>query len=367
MATAAIAVLWANSSWSGSYHDLWHHPIPPTKGVTLHHVINDGLMVIFFLVVGLEIKRELLAGELAGLRKAILPVVGAVGGMIAPAALFLVFNGGGEAARGWAIPTATDIAFALGALSLLGSRIPIGLKVFLTAFAIVDDLGAVLIIALFYTSTLNLVALAAGATVLALLWWMNRRGVTSLSAYLIPGILIWACILLSGIHATIAGVLLALAIPLKVEEGMKSPLETLEGRLHPWVAFIIMPVFALANAGVTLGDGASIMHPISMGVVAGLFVGKQIGVFVAVALAVRIGIASLPEATNWVHMYGASILGGIGFTMSLFVAGLAFSDSLSLDAAKIGILFGSVLSGIVGYTVLRFWTGPSRSAGTAAP
>ena len=398
----AIALAWANSPWGESYFHLWEMrislgPAADPLTLSLHHWINDGLMVVFFLLVGLEIKRELLVGELASIRQAALPIMAALGGMIVPALIYTAFNVGTEAIRGWGIPMATDIAFALGILALLGPRVPIGLKVFLAALAIVDDLGAVLVIALFYTASIDAAALLGAVVCLAILVGLNRARVTSLTPYVLIGFILWLFFLRSGIHSTIAGVLLAMCIPSNTRinamqfserarslidefdrsetgdllvitspgqqealhaldvatDEVSSPLLRLEHRLHRTVAFVIMPLFALANAGVSLtGAGAVLGSPVAQGVGAGLVFGKTIGIALFAWLAVRMGIAALPAGVDWRDVFGVAWLGGIGFTMSLFIAGLAFESPL-LDAAKLAILAASAVAGVVGYLLLR--------------
>lgn len=358
---AVIALIWANSPFAASYFSIWE--IPVTVGVgefalskTLHHWINDGLMSIFFFVVGLEIKREILMGELASPKKAALSVVAAIGGMLVPAAIYALINMGTAGASGWGIPMATDIAFAVGVLALLGSRVPLALKVFVTAVAIVDDLGAVMVIALFYTAEIAWSALALAAIVFVALILVNRLGIRSVPAYALFGIVLWFAFLKSGIHATIAGVLLAMTIPASqvATEQSQTPLTRLEHTLHPWVAFFIMPVFALANAGVALGGeiGATLTSPVTLGVILGLFFGKQIGILAAAWISTRTGLAVLPSGVNLRQIWGVSMLCGIGFTMSLFIAGLAFADAALLDSAKVGILAASLLSGAIGGLVL---------------
>lgn len=351
LAAALLAFAWANSPWAAGYDALWSTYIGagPLR-LSLLHWVNDLLMAIFFLVVGLEIKRELIDGELSSRRQAMLPLVAAIGGMLVPALLYVALNRGGAGAPGWGIPMATDIAFALGILTLLGPRVPIGLKVFLTAVAIVDDLGAVLVIAFFYTSGVSLVALGVAALVLVALVALNRAGVDHIAPYLLLGLVLWGAVLASGVHATIAGVLLAFTIPAK---GENAALDRLEHTLHPWVAFAIMPIFALANAGVAVGGGAGLASPVTMGVVVGLVVGKAIGVFGAALLAVKAGWATLPAGVTRAHVAGASLLCGVGFTMSLFIASLAFGPGALLDAAKTGILLASAIAGVIGYVVLR--------------
>ncbi|HKH94704.1 MAG TPA: Na+/H+ antiporter NhaA [Gemmatimonadaceae bacterium] len=405
LACAAIAMIWANSPLSHSYHLLWETPITLGVGgwraaLSLHEIVNDGLMAVFFFLVGLEIKREVLVGELASLRQAALPVAAAFGGMIVPALLFLAFNGGGEAVRGWGIPMATDIAFALGVLALLGDRFPPALRVFLSALAIADDLGAVLVIALFYTASVSWSALGAAASLLLLSLVANAMGVRTAWAYALIGIALWVAVLLSGVHATVAGVLLAMTIPSRtvinedallrgaraalkdfddacypntimlsnsahqsalrrlevLSEKALPPLARLEHGLHGIVTFGIMPLFALANAGVELrGDGPGLWNRIALGVLAGLVLGKPIGITLASWVAVRAGFATLPTGVTWRTLGGVAVLGGIGFTMSLFIAGLAFGDSeAQLTSAKIGTLTASLVAGVAGWTMLRF-------------
>jgi NhaA family Na+:H+ antiporter len=356
LVAAAVALAWANSPWAESYVHLWQTPVTFGFGalamvMTLHDWVNDALMAVFFFVVGLEIKRELLVGELATPRKAALSLVAAFGGMLMPATIYALVNRGGEGARGWGIPMATDIAFALGVLALLGKRVPAGLKTFLAAVAIADDLGAVIVIALFYTTTLAWGALGAASAVFALLMFMNRSGVRRSLPYAVVGIVLWLAVLKSGVHATIAGVLLAIAIP-ALSQQADSTLTRIEHALHPFVGFVIMPIFALANAGVSVGGVPTVLGPITVGVVLGLVLGKQIGVMLAAWLFVRTGLAVLPESVSWRHMWGVAILCGIGFTMSLFIAGLAFEQPRTLDAAKIGVLIGSLASGVLGSLVL---------------
>ena len=360
LASTAAALVWANSPWAGAYHALWDIPFrigAPALGVTLslHHWVNDGLMAIFFFAVGLEIKREVLVGELSTRRSAALPVVAALGGMVVPALLYAAVNAGGPGAAGWGIPMATDIAFALGILALLGDRVPNALRVFLAALAIADDLGAVLVIALFYTSALAWTAVGGVVAAFVVLLGLNRGGVRHPLAYVLLGAVLWALMLGSGIHASIAGVLLALTIPARTRTGDASLLVKFEHALQGPVAFVVMPIFALANAGVPLGDGAgmAVQSPIALGVVLGLVLGKPLGITLASYVAVRAGLAELPTAVSWRHVLGAGWLGGIGFTMSLFIAGLAFSAPATLNIAKVGILAASVCAGVVGYALLR--------------
>ena len=404
LASAAIAMVWANTPWAQSYHALWDTELtlgfgPLGARLTLHHVINDGLMAVFFFLVGLEIKREVLVGELASARQAALPIAAAMGGMVVPALLYLSLNGRSAGSSGWGIPMATDIAFALGVLALLGSRVPSSLRVFLTALAIADDLGAVVVIALFYASTVSWPALAAAALLLALSVAANASGVRTAWAYALIGMSLWVAVLMSGVHASVAGVLLALTIPSRTRidevafltraraalaefhdardpertmlsnrahqaalrrletltEQAQAPLARLEHGLRGVVTFGIMPLFALANAGVSLGGGGAMLtRPVALGVILGLLLGKPLGILLGSWAAVRTGLATLPSGVSWRTLHGVAWLGGIGFTMSLFIAGLAFSAQPALlAAAKLGILLASVLAGLVGWTLLR--------------
>ena len=354
MAAAAIALVVANSATSAVYFSTLQAYI---GGLSVLHWINDGLMAIFFMMVGLEIKREFLEGQLATWPRRVLPAFAALGGMIVPALVYVMFNAGSaETLRGWAVPTATDIAFALGALALLGSRVPPSLKVFLAALAILDDLAAVSIIAIFYTDHLAPLWLAAAAATIALLVVLNLRGVTRLSVYLAIGALLWLFTLKSGVHATLAGVALALTIPLSgAPTARPAPLIRLEHGIQPWVAYLIVPVFGFANAGVSFsGMTWSILWaPVTIGVAAGLFVGKQVGVFVATWIAVRLKLAVRPDGASWLQLYGVALLCGIGFTMSLFIGLLAFPGAALLqDEVKVGVLLGSVSAGLLGVLVL---------------
>lgn len=322
--------------------------------------VNDGLMAIFFFLIGLEVKREVMEGELSTRSQVILPVIAAIGGMIIPALIFSFFNFGDDfAMTGWAIPTATDIAFALGILSLLGNRVPVSLKIFLMALAIIDDLGAIVIIALFYTHTLSLLSIIIASLCLFVLFMMNKIGIVQKSAYILIGIILWTSVLKSGVHATIAGVLLAFTIPLYSfpKEGNRfSMLKEIEHDLHYWVAFFILPLFAFVNAGVDLKDLSStaLLDNVPLGIMLGLFFGKQIGVFGFSFIAIKLGIASLPQGSNFKQLYGISILTGIGFTMSLFVNTLAYNDTeLFFYADKLAILLGSFISGALGYLFLK--------------
>ena len=328
--------------------------------MSVHHWINDALMAIFFLLVGLEIKREFVEGELSRPAQAALPILGAVGGMLFPALIYVAFNYQDPyTIKGWAIPSATDIAFSIGVLSLLGSRVPLSLKVFLVALAIIDDMGAVIIIALFYTTELNITFLGLMFSCFAILMIMNRTNVKYLSVYLFVGLFMWFFTYKSGVHATIAGVLLAIAIPHKSDKSHhKSMLKYLEHTLAPYVSFLIMPIFAFANAGVNF-DGMSInqlFQPVPLGILLGLFVGKQLGVFAFSYGAIKLGYAEKPHGASWTSFYAVGVLTGIGFTMSLFVGNLAFPNSDVIDGVKIGVLLGSLFSTIVGYTMLMSCT-----------
>ncbi|AZO20275.1 Na+/H+ antiporter NhaA [Mesorhizobium sp. M1E.F.Ca.ET.045.02.1.1] len=358
MAAAALALIVANSPLSETYFAVLHGYLGP---LSVSHWINDGLMAVFFLLVGLEIKREMLDGQLSTWPRRVLPGIAAAGGMLVPALVYVLINRDSPAAlSGWAIPTATDIAFALGVLSLLGSRVPASLKVFLTALAIIDDLGAVIIIALFYTSGLSLAYLAAAFAAIAVLIALNRVRVMNLVPYLVIGALLWVLVLKSGVHATLAGVALALTIPLERSPGIghdveHSPLHRLEHGLHKLVPFIVIPIFGFANAGVSLGglSVAALVEPLTLGVAAGLVVGKLVGVFGSSAIAIRLGLADLPVNSGWLHMLGISLLCGIGFTMSLFIGLLAFAGDAALqDAVKVGILAGSLIAALFGAAVL---------------
>ncbi|MER8485987.1 Na+/H+ antiporter NhaA [Mesorhizobium sp. M1322] len=358
MAAAALALIVANSPLAETYFDALHADLGP---LSVSHWINDGLMAVFFLLVGLEIKREMLDGQLSTWPRRVLPGVAAAGGMLVPALVYVAINRNNSAAlSGWAIPTATDIAFALGVLSLLGSRVPGSLKVFLTALAIIDDLGAVVIIAVFYTSGLSLAYLGTAFAVIALLIVLNRMRVLTLLPYLVLGVVLWVLVLKSGVHATLAGVALALTIPLKVSPGIghdldNSPLHRLEHGLHRIVPFVVIPIFGFANAGVSLAglSAGTLVEPLTLGVAAGLVAGKLVGVFGSSALAIRLGFADLPVNAGWLHMVGISLLCGIGFTMSLFIGLLAFASNVELqDAVKVGILGGSFIAAILGAAVL---------------
>lgn len=399
----ALALAWANSAWAASYSHLWHAKLTfgfagKTFSEPLHFWINDGLMAVFFLLVGLEIKREMLAGELASFQKAALPAAAAIGGMLVPAGIYALFNHGGSGASGWGIPMATDIAFALGVVALLGSRVSTSLRIFLAALAIADDIGAVLVIAFFYTETISGVHLAIAGLFLVALIASNRAGVRHPLVYAILGIGLWIAFLHSGIHATVAGVLLAMTIPSRrridsraflaqseeilgefrraeeIEDSIdanakkssalhllardceraESPMLRFEHALAPWVSYVIMPVFALANAGVALGAGIGkkLVDPISLGIICGLVLGKPLGVVGFSWMSNRTGLATLPVGANWRQVLGVGLLAGIGFTMSLFIADLAFGSTSMLETAKVGILAGSIASGVVGAAML---------------
>jgi len=397
------ALVWANSPWTIAYEQLLHAPFRISLGervlqLDLRHWINDGLMAVFFFAVGLEIKREFFVGELADTRKAMLPIAAAIGGMVVPALIYAAFNVGGEGAHGWGIPMATDIAFALGALAVLGSRIPDGLKIFLVALAIVDDLGALLVIAVVYTASINWSGLALAASFLAALFVANRAGARRAPIYLALGIGAWYGLLISGVHATLAGVLAALFVPARVRivpdalaqvirrsadaievhtangvrsateperfatisvlsrtlDAANSPIQRFEHMVHPWVAFGIVPVFALFNAGVAIDASAirTLAFPVPLGIMAGLVLGKPAGIFVASWLAVKAGLATLPEGVSWRHVCGTAWLAGIGFTMALFISGLAFPGTGLESQAKLGILLGSLMAAVVGIAIL---------------
>ena len=317
--------------------------------------INDGLMAIFFLLVGLEIKREVVEGELSSPKKAILPIICAIGGAIVPALIYSLFNSGSPTAGGWGIPMATDIAFALAILSLLSDKVPISLKIFLAALAIVDDLLAILVIALFYSSELHFMNLIYAGAILGLLFLFNRLGVKNLAFYLIPGILIWYFVHHSGIHATIAGVLIALTLPTTADE-KESPLEKLEHALTKPVSFLIIPIFALANTNIRIEDGMveGLFTGLGMGIVLGLIIGKPVGILLISWLSVKLKISQLPDQAGWIHILGVGLLAGIGFTMSIFISILSFADPLLVQEAKFSILVGSILSGFLGYMILSF-------------
>lgn len=369
-AAGVLALAWANSPAGEYYFALLDMPVivqlgPLRIAKTLLLAINDGLMAVFFFLVGLEIKREVVQGELSTLQRAGLPGIAAVGGMVVPALVYLGFTWGNPVdVQGWAIPAATDIAFALGVLALLGNRAPVSLKIFLLALAIMDDLGAIVIIAVFYTADLSPVALALAGLAIGALAVMNVAGVTRSAAYVLVGAFLWVCVLKSGVHATLAGVATALAVPLKHDGEGEPPLIHLEHVLHPWVTFGILPLFAFANAGVSL-SGLSpgiFLSPVPLGIALGLFVGKQLGVFGSTWIAVRLGWSVLPEGATWPQIYGTALLTGIGFTMSLFIGTLAFVGEEHMAAVRIGVLAGSLLSAVAGYLVLRVSHRPASGA-----
>jgi NhaA family Na+:H+ antiporter len=397
-----IAIIWVNSPFGHSYHHLWDLKFALSfdgrmLNYSLHHWINDGLMAIFFFVIGLELKREFMAGELSTIKKASLPMVAALGGMIVPALIYFFINNGTASAHGWGIPMATDIAFALALLSLGGKHVPSSVKVFLSALAVADDLGAVLVIAIFYTSHIAILELGIGLGLLVVLIIGNKLGIRNSAFYLIIGFAVWVAFLLSGVHATIAGVLVAFTIPARTLIDEKSyakklfqlssdfekaapndtslttpeqhyiiekikdlstdaetPLQKIEFGLHPWVAFVIMPIFALANAGIVIGANffSSLVNPVSIGIAAGLIIGKFIGVLLATWLVVKFG-AQLPANSNWKQIAGVALLAGVGFTMSLFISGLAFAEPEMVEQAKYGILCASLLAGVLGVVVLK--------------
>jgi len=373
---AILAIIVANSPLYGMYDHILHGiyfriGFDEVAGSfdfeikkSLLHWINDGFMAIFFFLVGLELKREVKSGELSTRSRALLPALAALGGMVVPALIYTYINWNTpENLSGWAIPAATDIAFALGVLSLLGSRAPVRLKILLTAIAVIDDLGAILIIAFFYTSNLQLEPLAFGAVALLGLLVLNLRNVVSTGPYIVLGIILWITVLQSGIHATLAGVVTALFIPVvSKKDSSITPCKTLEHALHPWVSFLILPVFAFANAGVPF-DGMgfnSLFAPTTLGIILGLVVGKQIGIFSMLWIAVKTGLSPMPGGTNWTCLYAVSVLCGIGFTMSLFIGGLAFADLEHQASIRLGVLVASVISAVIGYTILRLTPNPEE-------
>ncbi len=373
MVAAALALILANSPAAGLYHEFLELPVMVRVGTLaidkhLLHWINDGLMAIFFFLVGLEIKRELLVGELSTPSRAMLPAMAALGGMIVPALIYWLLNADDpQALAGWAIPCATDIAFAVGVLALLGSRVPPSLKIFLLALAIIDDLGAIVIIALFYTDHLSVMALSLAFVGCAVLATMNVKGVTRVAAYGLTGLFIWVCVLKSGVHATLAGVATGLAIPLAGGDGDESasPLVRLEDSLHPWVTFAVLPLFAFANAGVSL-DGvtlARLADPIPLGIMLGLLLGKPIGVFLFAEGAIAAGLGERPSDTSQAHMLGVGTLAGVGFTMSLFIGMLAFPGPEHAVDIRIGVLAGSIMAALVGYAVLSRLSGRAGAVG----
>ena len=366
MIAAVLAMITANSPAAGLYGLFLETPVEVRVGALniakpLFLWVNDGLMAVFFFLVGLELKREIVDGELSRPANVLLPAVGAVGGIVVPVGIYIWVNAGNPASmQGWAIPAATDIAFALGILMLLGSRVPVSLKVFLVSLAIFDDLGAIVIIAIFYSADLSTSALVAAMVCIAVLGFLNWRGVSSVSTYILVGVVMWIAVLKSGGHATLAGVALAAFIPMRdKDEPEHSPLRDLEHDLHSVVAFGVLPLFAFVNAGIDLGGVSlgDLLHPVPLGIAAGLFVGKQLGIFLLCFLAIRSGLARMPDGANWGSLYGVCVLCGVGFTMSLFVGSLAFEnvalDTRMLFDERLGIILGSLLSGIVGYGVLR--------------
>jgi len=360
-----FALVLSNTAMSSLYTSFLHIPVEIRVGAlhldkSLYHWVNDGLMAIFFLLIGLEVKREILEGHLSTLGQIALPGMAAVGGMVVPAGIYLIFNQNDPiAVNGWAIPTATDIAFALGILSLLGKRVPVSLKIFLMALAIIDDLGAIVIIALFYTTELSTLAIAIAMISLAVLITLNFLGISKKAAYFIVGTILWISVLKSGVHATLAGVVLAFTIPLNAKDENNqsiSPLKEIEHNLHFWVAFFILPLFAFVNAGVNVTEisFSQISGSVPLGIMLGLFIGKQVGVFGFSWITIKLKIAELPKGSNWLHLYGVSVLTGIGFTMSLFITSLALEDdSIFQYTDKLAILIGSFLSAVVGYFVLK--------------
>jgi len=364
MAAAAFAIILANTPFIYYYNFLIELPVEVRVGSfeiakPLLLWINDGLMALFFLLIGLELKREVVEGELSQLNNIIFPAIGALGGMIIPALFYIAFNYNDPVAiKGWAIPAATDIAFALGILALIGSRVPVSVKIFLTSLAIFDDIGAILIISLFYTSKISLASLVLAAVCLIILFCLNKKGVMERSPYFLVGLVMWVALLKSGVHATLAGVLLAMFIPLKNEkEPNESPLRELEHDLHTIVAFGVLPVFAFVNAGINFTDVGIdyILHDVSLGIISGLFIGKQIGIFLFCVIGIKLGFTKLPEGMSWLTLYGTAILCGVGFTMSLFIGSLAFEESgvnLLFDE-RLGIVIGSLFSGVAGYLILN--------------
>jgi len=399
-AATVVALIWANSPWSDSYFQLWKTYLSIDLGFmkiseSFLHWINDALMVLFFFIVGLEVKRELLHGELNDRRRAMLPLMAGLGGMVVPALLYFVFNSTGAGTAGWGIPMATDIAFALGILTLLGKRVPVELRIFLLAFAIVDDIGAIIVIALFYTESISWVALASAVSILGILFGMNRAKVHKNGLYGLVGVGLWLAVFESGLHPTIAGVMLAMFIPSssyfsrttyvqsmeillrqfrealennqinreeailgRIEELSKdteSPLERLERVIHPWTSYLVLPLFALANAGIVFSSDAltgAFASPVTWGILAGLLIGKPIGILSFSWLAIQFKLASLPKGANWGHILGVGVLAGIGFTVSLFISGLSFEDEALVSQSKMGILFGSLIAGGVGCLTL---------------
>jgi NhaA family Na+:H+ antiporter len=373
VAAAGLALICSNSPLRQTYDDLLRIPVEMRFGSfavakPLLLWINDGLMAIFFLLVGLEVKREVIEGELSTPAQVLLPVVAGLGGMVVPAVIYLLFNrGSGAALNGWAIPTATDIAFALGILSLLGDRVPLSLKMFLTAVAIADDLGAIVIIALFYTAELSISMLFLAAVAIAVLTVLNLRKITRIAPYVIVGVILWVFVLKSGVHATLAGVAIAFAVPSKTTDAHgHAPLHQMEHSLHPWVAFGVLPIFAFANAGVSFAGVTltALAAPLPLGIAAGLFVGKLVGVCGASATLIRLGLAKLPEGASWRQLVGVAALCGVGFTMSLFIGSLAFEGPEYFTPLRLGVIAGSTISGVTGYLLLRFASDRSRTEPT---
>lgn len=409
LAAAVAALVWVNSPWSDSYFEFWKAEIDfDIQIFAIHHdlkaFVKEGLMAIFFFVVGLEIKRELLHGELSTVRKAVLPAVAAIGGMVIPAAVYLIFNASGESLNGWGIPMATDIAFAIGVLALVGKRLPAELRIFLLAVAVVDDLGAIALIAIVYTESISFVDLGLAFAVYAAIAGFIWLGIRSIGLYMILAIVMWHFFVDSGIHATLAGVLLAALVPSKpdspvedfdrkvsemnhdfklaktsgdetkantiveqvenLSRASQSPMESLNAKIHPWVSFVILPLFALATAGVVVSSNAlteALSSPVTLGVALGLLIGKPIGIFGVSWLVVRLGLSQLPSTITWTHIIGVGFLAGIGFTVSIFIAGIAFDSPEVVDQAKMGIFGASLLAGVVGYLMLRFLGGPNVS------
>ena len=414
LVAAVVAMIWANSAWDDAYFDLWHTEVFVDANIfsldlDLREWVNEGLMTLFFFLMGLEIKRELVHGELSSPRRALLPAAGALGGTIAPALIYTAFNGGGEGARGWGIPMATDIAFAVGVLSLLGSRIPFSIKVFLLALAIADDIGAIIVIAVFYSSGIDYLALGLAVAALAAILTMNRAGVRNVEVYTVMGAVLWLTLLESGVHATISGVVLGLMTPatsfygratfiedaedlvnrfraaqqsgdeelqrgilLQMEDlsqGTEAPLDRLERALHPWVSFLVVPLFALANAGVHIsGDvaDAAVESSISQGVLIGLVVGKPAGIFLLAWLAVKLRLCDMPAGATWVQILGIGMLGGIGFTVALLITDLAFDSEALIEEAKLGVLAASIVAGVLGFAFLWVTT-RNRPTANAEP
>ncbi|RUM65590.1 MAG: Na+/H+ antiporter NhaA [Sulfurimonas sp.] len=373
IAVTLVALFLQNSTFSQVYNNFLHTHVEIRFGdlqiaKPLLLWVNDGLMAVFFFLIGLEVKRELLEGQLSSIKQIALPGIAAIGGMLIPALIFIAFNKGESfAMNGWAIPTATDIAFALGVLSLLGNRVPVSLKIFLLALAILDDLGAIIIIALFYTSDLSLTSITIASVALMVLFIMNRMDVAKKAAYILVGMVLWVSVLKSGVHATLAGVALAFLIPLysiDTKGERFSMTKEMENDLHYWVAFMILPLFAFVNAGVDLRNISveEMLSPVPMGILLGLFVGKQVGVFGFGWLAIKLGLATLPQHSSWMQFYGVCVLTGIGFTMSLFVDTLAYNDTqIYFQTDKLAVLLGSLFSGLLGYMVLKYASPPHRN------